>query len=327
MNSVHDAEGVVRIEDLARIDLNLLVALDALARTRNVTAAAARLGVTQSAVSHALRRLRNLLGDPLLVRTRGGMLLTPRAEALVVPLRAGLNTLGRALTQPTTWQPHSARRAFTIATPDLFDVVAMPRLLERVRSEAPGVDISIVPLDRARLLQQLESGEVDAAVLPQVQELNLDPEAASAAGLVQKQLFRDRHICMLRADHPVLGKKGKRAGPLSLDTYAALSHLVVSLRGTGPGIVDHALAKHGLRRRIALRVPHFYSALSIVATCDLILTAPTALATLAAPGRIVTLEPPLKLPVHQVYLHWHERFSHDPGHTWLRELLRAVSPT
>jgi len=315
-------------EQLWAIDLNLIVAFDALARERNVTRTAQRLGVTQSAMSHSLRRLRELLGDPVLVRGRGGMMLTPRAESLVVPLRSGLVTLGRALAQPSRFEPQTARRAFCLASPDLFDVLAIPPLLARIRSEAPGVDIRVVPIDERLLVDQLETGEVDVAVVAQQEEPAAEPPP-SASGLLRRTLFRDRYTCLLRADHPALARRrGRRATPaaLSLATYAALSHALVSPRGGGPGLVDRALAQHGLSRRVALRLPHFYSALAIVAKSDLILTAPSALARLVpADLEIVALPPPLRLPRHSINLIWHERFSKDRGHGWLRDLVSEVA--
>lgn len=320
MNEVH---GGISPEQLARFDLNLLVAFDALARTRSVTLAARQLGLTQSALSHALRRLRNVLGDPLLVRGRGGMVLTPRAEALVVPLRGGLNTLGRALTEPPNWTPRTAQRAFCLATPDLFDVLVVPGLLARVRREAPGVDISLITADERKLPDQLEGGEVDVAIMPQFDDL--DSDSPSSTGLVRKLLFRDRHTCLLRKGHPVLRSRAADSGKLSLEAYAGLSHVLVSPLGSGPGLIDRALAKHGLRRRVALRIPHFYSALAIVASCDLILTAPTGLARVAEGTGIRTLEPPLRVPNHRVNLVWHERMTQDPGHSWLRGLVGEVS--
>src|ERR1700754_2270672 len=139
MSPVHiEPSADIGPEQLARIDLNLLVALDALARERSVTRAAERVGVTQSAMSHALRRLRELLGDALLVRGQGSMVLTPRAQALSLPVRSGLVTLGRALAEPEPFVPSTAQRTFTIATPDLFDVWVGPALLERTRRDAPG---------------------------------------------------------------------------------------------------------------------------------------------------------------------------------------------
>jgi DNA-binding transcriptional LysR family regulator len=321
MNSVHG-----ELERLVGVDLNLLVAFDALARERHVTRAATRLGVTQSAMSHALNRLRSTLNDPLLVRGRGGMMLTPRAEALVVPLRAGLASLGRALSDPARFEPKHARRSFRIASPDLFDVLAIPHLLERVRREAPGVDVVIQPLAERGLLEQLETGELDVAVVPRVDRpRGAEPEVAPV-GLLQRRLFRDRFLCLLRADHPALsparrgrGAKGT-ASKLSLTAFTELSHVLVSPSGEGPGFVDQLLAERGLRRRVALRIPHFYSALAIVARSDLVVTAPNALGYLArADLGITAVECPLPLPKHSVNLVWHERYSKDPAHGWLRQ--------
>jgi DNA-binding transcriptional LysR family regulator len=327
MNRVHEGEAPA---ELSGIDLNLVVLFDAVAREGNVTRAAERLGVTQSALSHALRRLRKLVGDPLFVRGSGGMVLTPRAGALVVPLRSALVTLGRALSEPEPFAPGSARRAFRIATPDLFDVLVLPPLLERIRSEAPGIDVTIVPVDQPRLAERLETGDVDVAIVPREEAPSRAAPAPAEGGLVRRTLFRDRLVCLIRGEHPLLvgspGRRSRRKRSLPMDDYVRLSHLLVSPSGEGPGPVDRALAERGLARRIALRIPHFYSALAIVARSDLVLTAPTALARLAAKKpKVVTLSPPLRLPGHSVDLVWHERFSKDPAHAWLRELLAGVA--
>jgi DNA-binding transcriptional LysR family regulator len=312
------------------MDLNLVVAFDALARERSVTRAAQRVGITQSAMSHALRRLRDLLGDELMVRGRSGMVLTPRAESLAVPVRSGLVTLGRALSEPARFEPASARRAFCMASPDLFDVLVLPPLLERIRVEAPGVDIRVIPIDERQLPDQLETGEVDVAITPLIDRTDDEQAEGDAPGLLRKKLLHDRFACLIRADHPILGgKRGRREPPaLSLESYAAVSHVLVSPSGEGPGLVDRALAKHGLKRRVALRIPHFYAGLAIVAKSDLILTAPAALARLI-PGNlpVVALRAPLRLPGHSVNLTWHERFSKDDGHGWLRRLVTEVART
>jgi DNA-binding transcriptional LysR family regulator len=331
MNAIHDPERGSP-EQLAAIDLNLLVAFDALARERSVTRAAERVGVTQSAMSHALARLRGLLGDPLLVRGSAGMALTARAEGLVVPLRSGLVTLGRALAEPALFEPQAAQRAFSVASPDLFDVLAVPRLLERIRIEAPGVDLAFVPVTDRRLPERLETGEIDVAIVPEVLSPGARP-AALGTGLVRRTLFRDRFVCFVRADHPALvsaparskrSAKHAAAPALSLEAFVAASHAVVSPSGAGPGLVDRVLEERGLARRVALRIPHFYSALAITAKSDLILTAPSALAALAQGSPLVALEPPLPLPEHAIQLVWHERFSNDPGQRWLRDVLIDV---
>jgi DNA-binding transcriptional LysR family regulator len=346
MNGVHvasapapaAAEENALTEQLARIDLNLVVAFDALARECNVTRAAEHVGVTQSAMSHALRRLRDLLGDPLLVRGQAGMLLTPRAEALRVPLRSSLITLGRALSRPEVFEPKSARRAFRLASPDLFDVLVLPRLLERMREQAPGVDLIIVSTEGRRLADSLETGDVDVAIAPRIDGPDSTIPALSGSSLLRRTLFHDTMVCLLRADHPALAGKAARkavktahkvakskkppARALSLDTYASLSHALVSPKGEGPGLADALLARHGLTRRIALRIPHFFTALAIVEKSDLVLTAPAGLACLAS-ERVAVVPLPAELPVppHAVDQVWHERFSSDAGHTWLRDLL------
>lgn len=318
MNGAHDASAAEEL--LPRLDLNLVVAFDALVRERSVTRAAARLGVTQSAVSHALRRLRELLGDPLMVRSGNGMALTPRAEGLAVPLRSGLLTLGRALSQPAIFEPRTARRTFTLASLDLFDLLVLPSLLRRVRHEAPGVDLSVVQAADRMLSERLETGEVDLAVTVQMHSAD-EAIAATGSGLVQTTLFRDGLVCLLRAGHPALqrGSSRRATGRLRLQTYLELAHVLVSPRGHGPGLVDEVLAQRGLKRRIALRVPHFYSALAIVGESDLVLTAPAPLARLGSPTKVVALPVPVPLPEHSVQLVWHERFGHEPGHRWLRE--------
>lgn len=330
MHEMHDVSTAT--EQLAALDLNLVVAFDALARERSVTRAAERMGLTQSAMSHALGRLRSLLNDPLLVRGRGGMVLTPRAESLVVPLRGGLVAIGRALGQPAAFEPKSARRSFAIASPDLFDVLAIPPLLERMRDEAPGVDLAVVPADPRRLADQLETGDVDVAIVPQIDDVRNRGSDAPDSGLRRRTLLRDGFACFVRAGHRCLaartGKRGKnKPAQLSLDAYVGLSHALVSPTGEGLGFVDELLAKRGLRRRIALRVPHFHSALTIVAMSDLVLTAPTALVRLASTDiPVVALDPPLALPRHSVNMHWHERFSNDAGHAWLREMILQLAP-
>jgi DNA-binding transcriptional LysR family regulator len=307
------------VHDLAQIDLNLLVAFDVLARERSVTRAAERLGLTQSALSHALRRLRVLLGDPLLVRGQSGMVLTPRAEALVIPLRSGLLTLGRALEAQSAFDPRTAQRTFTLATLDVFDVLMMPPLLARVRAQAPGVAITLIANNTPGLAQRLETGDLDFAVLPRVERTRNAPPQPAPQGLLQKTLFRDGYACLLRASHPALKKRA-----FTLDQYLALPHALVAPRGDGLGQVDEALAELGKARTIALRMPHFLAALAVVARSDLVLTAPTVLAAVSD-SDVVAIPAPLALPRHSVNLLWHERFDNDPAHQWLRELLSDVA--
>ncbi|MGF1467557.1 MAG: LysR family transcriptional regulator [Sandaracinaceae bacterium] len=300
-----------RVHGLSRIDLNLLVALDALIEERSVTRAAGRIGVTQSAMSHTLRRLRDVFDDPLLVRVGAGMQLTPRAEALSATLRSGLRTLGRVLAAPG-FDPATSERTFRIATADLVDALFVPRLLGELRREAPGIALTIVSSGGAGVAEALATGDLDLAVLAR-------PQVEDSAGLVGRTLLRDSLSCYLRFDHPVL-----EAG-LTLAAYVEQAHALISPRGEGPGFVDELLAERGLARRVALRLPHFHSAPAIVAATDLVLTAPSALARLLADDSPLVVRPlPLDAPLHAVACHWHARFTQDPGHVWLRETLARI---
>ena len=312
MSSTHDV-----VESLAGIDLNLMVAFDVLARTRSVTRAAVVLGVTQSAMSHTLRRLRAALHDPLLVRVGSALVLTPRAEVLRVPLRAALVSMGRALAIPDTFDPATARRTFRLVAPDLFDLLALPSLVARIAGIGPGIDLAMVPSLGPRLTADLETGDVDLAILP-VGPYETVPDGAS--DLVRRTVFEDGYRCFVRIGHP-----GLVDGQLSLDAYLAWPHVLVSPTGAGDGIVDGLLAARGLHRRIAARVPSFAVAPRIVARSELVLTAPAMLAETLGDLPVVAVGAPVDLPVHGVAMVWHRRYAADPGHRWLRELIAEVA--
>jgi DNA-binding transcriptional LysR family regulator len=308
-------------DSLHRIDLNLLVALDALARERSVTKAAERTGVTQSAMSHTLRRLRELFDDPLLVRGRGGMVLTPRAEALAVPLRSGLVSLARTLAERPAFEPEHASRTFRIVSPDLFDALVLPTILQRLGHEAPSVDLAVVPMPK-RLSDSLETGDVDLAIYPVL----LDPEPFDLgtqvdAELQSRTLFRDSFRSFLRSDHPAI--TGRRT--LTLKTFTGLKHVLVSPGGEGPGLVDRILHARGLERRIALRVPHFATALEVIAQSDLVLTAPSSLSRCSTASTLASRPAPLDIPEHAITMIWHPRFTEDPAHRWLRDVMVDVT--
>lgn len=312
MRRVHDV-----VDLLSGVDLNALVALDALIRTQSVTRAAEQLGLTQSAMSHTLRRLRSRFDDPLLVRAGAGMALTPRAEDLQGPLHAALVALARVVEAPGGFDPAHARRRFRVCTPDLFDLLVLPPLLEQLRASAPEVDLALVPAGHPRLAAALGTGEIDLGVVPVAQWApGLDP----AAGLVRKTIFEDGYRCFVRRDHPAT-----RRGRLGLKAYARLPHLLVSPTGQGGGLVDPLLEARGLRRRVALRVPGFAIAARLVADTDLVLTAPASLERVVDPARVRSLPCPLEVEVHGIAMVWHERFGKDPAHVWLRETVHRAA--
>ncbi|HEU4404408.1 MAG TPA: LysR family transcriptional regulator [Polyangiaceae bacterium] len=292
------------------LDLNLLVTLDAVLAERSTRRAAARLKVTQPAVSHALRRLRETLGDPLLIPTAGGMVPTPRAERLAGTLRRCLAELEGALDEGDAFDPATARRSFVLSAPDATGALLLPSLMRQLARAAPGVDVVVRP-PQAGLFERLASGEIDLA---------LGVFDASPAPFRRKTLYRQRYACLVRAGHP------RAPATFGLDDYLALDHVSVAPQGAAGSPVDDALAKLGRRRRVALVVPHFLVAPLVVAETDLALLAPEGIGRRF--GDLLGLrlvEPPLELGGFPVSQLWHERTQADPAHTWLRETLVALS--
>jgi len=296
------------MSNLRGINLNLLHALGVLLEEANVTRAAARLGVSQSAMSHTLRQLREHFDDRLLVRGARGMLLTPHAEALRGPLRRGLAELARVVRGQVSWAPADEARTFRVALGDYVGVRVLPRLLEHLRREAPKVDIVVRPMELRTDVPQLDSGELDLMVALK----------ANAPGLRQRALLTDTFACLARDGHPQISS----AEDLTLDRYCSLKHVLISPRGESGSYVDTALAALGRHRRVVLQVPYFLVAPLVVARTDLILTAPAQLATeLAQHYPLQVLPAPLELATFTLNMIWHERFDDDPAHRWLRSAL------
>lgn len=300
--------------DLAAVDLNLLVAFQALYDARSVTRAAAGQGLTQSAMSHTLRRLRDLTGDALFVRQGRRLAPTPRADAMIGPVRHALHSAARALAS-APFDPATTTRRFTLASLDLFDLAYLPAILTRLHEAAPGVGLTIVPFGR-EAVDALHSGALDAAIHP---VLSSDTPPLTTTGLLRRTLLHDGWCTIARRDHP--------RPPVDLDAYVAARHLVVSPSGGGPTLVDRALGERGHTREVAVRLPHFAPTLPLVAGSDLVLTAPATLAGLASAwgDALIVRPPPLPLPGHTVTLMWSERMTDDPGHAWFREAVAAAT--
>lgn len=308
---------------LSRIDVNLLVGLDTLLRERSVTAAAKRLGLSQSAMSHQLRRLRELFDDPILVGGRGGMVTTPLAETLEGPIRRALLDLGRAIRGELSFDPSTAERTFTIATKDAVEMFGLPPLLELCSREAPGIRVRGRPIGPSTF-SALQEGDVDLVIGP-------DVEAALGVpfpGLRRRVLVREGHVCAVRAEHPVVARV-RREGGLTLERYLALRHVHVHVPGLGiteGSIVDDALAAQGLQRDVVARVGYFVSGLFVVAASDLAVTLPRGVAEpLARMLSLELFEPPMPLPDNLLVMTWHERFEEDPANKWLRSAVVRVS--
>src|SRR5262245_8941310 len=287
------------------VDLNLLRVFDAVLRERGVTPAAARLGLTQPAVSNALARLRALFGDALFVRTAAGMDATPFARGVAEPVRQALALLESALAHGPGFDVATSTRAFRFCMSDLGQIEFLPPLVERVQNAAPGVRLEAVSADLEHIADALGAGALDLAVgfLPA-----LGPPVARRA------LFRDPYLCLMRADHPAAEAKCTRR------KCQESAHVLVTYRGGGHRVIEEALERSGASRRIALRVPHFTVVPMVLERTDLILTLPARVARVyERQGRFKTMAPPIPIPPAEVAVHWHERFEADPGNRWLRE--------
>jgi DNA-binding transcriptional LysR family regulator len=291
------------------LDLNLLRVFDAVLRDRSVTAAARHLGLTQPAVSNALARLRAQFEDALFVRTPTGMDATPFARELAEPVRQALALLEAALAHGPGFDPENATRAFRFYMSDLGQVEFLPPLVERAQRIAPGVRLEAVALEVGDIGDALATGAIDIAVgfLP-----GLGPPVR------RQPLFRDPYVCLMRADHPLVGRN------LTKKQFLAASHALVSYKG-GHRVIEEALDRAGLARRIALRVPHFTVVPMVLERTDLVLTLPSRIARVyERQGRFKSVPPPVPIPPADVAAHWHERFERDPGNRWLREMIREL---
>jgi DNA-binding transcriptional LysR family regulator len=303
MNDVH----------LGAFDLNLLVALDALLAERSVTRAAARIGITQSAASHSLSRLRKLTGDELLVRSREGMVPTIRAEAMRAPLRRSLEEITGTLSSPRAFDPKTARVRAFIGASDYAELVLLPGVMARLVGEAPGLELRVL-MPGQDPASELAAGKLDFVIMP-------SPPGDEGQSIRGRQLFSDRFVCIARGGHPLA-----KAKALTLSSFAGAAHALISPWGTEGGYVDDALARLGLQRKVAVAVPHFLVAPHIVASSDLLLTVAERVAeVVAGPLGLAVLAPPQELGLTGFALSilWHERTQDDPARRWLRDVIIA----
>ena len=298
-----------------RIDLNLLRVFDAILETRSVTVAASMLGLTQSAVSNQLARLRDAFDDPLFVRTSEGMMPTPRALAISDPIRRSLLAIRLCFEEQLGFDPATSDRTFKIFMSDVGQLVLLPRLVERISRVAPRVNIQTVSVPASRTRDMaLESGEIDLAA---GYFENFD------GSFRQQMLFEEHYVGMVRQGHPTIRDS------LSLETFLATPQLVYQPTGGGHGLqesaVDQAFAAADMARRVAVRGAHSMGLAAIVSSTDLLVIVPSRLAAACREQAEVSILPvPITIPNFQVKQHWHERFHHDPGNRWLRGLMAEL---
>jgi DNA-binding transcriptional LysR family regulator len=298
--------------DLHGIDLNLLVAFDALMAERSVTRAGTRIGRTQPAMSAALSRLRNLLKDELFIRSPNGLQPTPRALDLAEPLGHALAEIQRTLEFTQGFDPSTSAVSFSLGLSDHPTFVLLPHLLAVLREKAPGITLRIRDFAaRDDAISMLDSGEVD---------LTIGVPPSPAGRILNRPFFQEKFVCILRKGHPAA------EAPLDLNNFLGLSHLLVSPENERFGIVDVALAKKGLKRRLALTLPQMYAAPVLIARTDMIATLMEGVVLASGYAHELSiLPPPLDLEPVQFVLSWHRRNDVHPAQRWFRDCIASLA--
>lgn len=291
---------------MSDLDLNLLPALDALLHDRSVSAAARRLGLSTSAMSRTLSRLRAATGDPILVPAGRVMVTTPHAEAIAERVRELNEAVGAVLSPPPPLDIRTLRRDFTIRANEAFVLLHAARLAAAVTATAPGVRLRFAPKPEKEI-DSLREATVD---------LDIGVISGDGGELRGRTLFRDSFVGIARVGHPILA-----ATPVTAEAYTAWGHVVASRRGRFAGPVDEALAARGLSRRVSVVVPDFPAVIAVAAASDLLGLVPRSFRAAGNVGGTATFELPVPTPEIVVSLTWHPRMDADPGHRWLRGLI------
>lgn len=294
------------------LDLHALESFDMLMRERSVSRAAERMGISQSSMSEALARLRERLGDPVLVRTREGMVPTERAQQLLPQVRSAIDQLRALLDHERSFDPARAVERFRLTTSDYAQLLLMPTLTRCLQTEAPRCSVDLLAVNLRDVERRLEAGDIDLAIA-----YYPDPPA----GLRRGPLLTDRYVCVARRGHPQVTQG------MSPEAFAALPHAAVSPSGLSyfSNVVDSALAAVGLSRRIVVSCPHFLLASHLVSQSDLVLALPyRAAISLSAYFPLQTVDIPLPMRSVDVAMYWHERCHHSAAQQWLRAQVRRI---
>ncbi len=293
-------------------DLNLFPVLVTIYDHSSVSAAAEHLGLSQSAVSTTLAKLRQRYGDPLFHRVGHGMEPTARMRALIGPVREALSCLEGTFASEQPFNPRTTEDTFTFAMSDLGEMVFMPKILRRMRQLAPRARVRSVTPSPAQIERGLEIGEIHLAVgyFPDLRDKSF----------LEQHLFFHHFVCLLRANHPI------RASTLSQSQFLSLEHAVVYGAGRSYEIFERFLKSKKIQRRVVLETPHFMSVPSIISQSDLVVTVPHAVGVFvkSAHMNIRIAQPPMRTPKIDLKQHWHRNFQRDPQNSWLRELVAGL---
>lgn len=297
--------------DLSRVDLNLFIVFEAIFTLGSITAAGRKLHLSQSAVSHALGRLRQLFDDPLFERNSKGMTPTPLARILIVDVRNALQSMECTLQKTSHFDLSTTRRHFAIAMGDPFDSLMLPSLLEHIAPAAPGISIESLYSDRRRVETSLLDGSIDMAI---------DVLISTSPDIVHASVLSEPLVVLARQGHPSVN------GSIDLDTYLEQEHIQVSSRRRGLSLEDISLSRAGKTRQVRVRCQHYGAASRIVAQTDMLMTMPRCFAMLvndAVHNQVVPAPfPSLRL---ELFLYWHARSDNDAAARWLREQILAVT--
>ncbi len=293
--------------NLNRIDLNLFAVFDAIYTAGSLTKAADVLCITQPAVSNSLARLRDMLNDPLFVRTGHSMTPTPVAQNIIVPAREALRLLRTSVQESHTFNPLTSEKSFNFASRDLLEVSIMPRLIGRLQDVSPGISVTNYEISRSQVVSAMASGSLDFFA---------DASTFTDPHLCKQKIAEDQFVVLARPDHPQL------LDGLDLKTFLKLGHIHVSHRKSGPGPIDIALDKLGKKRRVVMRGQHFLTVPSAIVKTDLIACMPYHL---AKHYDLAIFPLPLDLPAVEYFLYWHVSADHDQAHLWMREQIFEVA--
>lgn len=308
-----------RAMNFRTLDLNLLRVFDVVMAERNMTRAADQLAMTQPAVSNALRRLRETVGETLFVRGAAGVTPTARAEALWPEVRAALQQL-RGAFEPSVYDPRSQPHTFHLAMADATAAQLLPPLLARLQADQALADLRVLPLLTRDPTPQLERGDTELAIGHFPELVSRLVTQGAHAPLHQQRLYQSEFTCVMRRGHPLA------EAPLTLDAYCAAHHLLVSFSGRAQGLVDEALAGLQRSRRVVLAVNQFFTAGRVVVCTDLLTVLPRAFLPLTGVADQLVCRPlPLTLPALQIHQIWHRRQDVQPAQRWLKGLIAEVA--
>ena len=293
------------------VDFRLLLAFDALVTERHVSRAAAAIGLSQPAMSHALAKLRQQFDDPLLARTSTGLEPTPKALDLIEPVREAIRQVNRLFTESPTFDPRTSSDAFAVRMGDLNEVLFLPQLLRMLEERAPNMTLTVEHLPPSETVRALEASAIDFAVSALIKH---------SKSVHSVELTKDRMVCVMRKGHPAAARR------LTLPRFLSLRHLRIVQSAGDVRFVEEALSTRGLRRRVVATTPHWLAASYMIERSDLVTALPESMMRrLNRDGRFVVRSLPVGGNEFSWRLYWHRRYDARPAHRWIRELFEAAA--